>query len=223
MTTTSVILPTCNRLKMLVECLKSLWCTTRDEIIETIVIVDNDPITYERLKHRFPIDVLLYNEDRLGAIRSWNKGLQYATGDMIHPTNDDVIYEKDWLKIALDAHQKELDGYGFVALNSQVHDLEIQSGGMLYDRKFCKEVLGGVVFCPYYYHLFADKEVDLRAKKANRFYPCYEAVAIHNHSSTGRRPLDDNDKWRDKFWPYDEAIYNARLTAGFPDDFEAVI
>jgi|SRR3990172_2269788 len=218
----TVIIPTRIRPKMMLKCLGSLWKTTKDYEVETVVIVDNDPQTYEALLNQ-PITKLIYNEEHLGAIPSWNKGLAVAEGDMFHPSNDDVLYRSGWLKHALKVHRERLDGYGFIALNSRIHDLDVQSGGMLFDRKFCKDHLGGVMFCPYYRHLFADKEVDLRAKVAGRFQPCYKAVAFHMHPCERRRPVDANDIWRDKFWPYDEAIFNVRQNNGFPDDFEAVI
>lgn len=218
----TAIIPTRIRPEMMLRCLESLWQTTRGYELETVVIVDNDPQTYEALRDQ-PITRLLYNEDRLGAIHSWNKGLAVAEGDMFHPSNDDVLYQDGWLKHALRAHKERLDGYGFVALNSHIHALEVQSGGMLFDRKFCKDHLGGVLVCPYYRHLFCDKEIDLRAKRSGHFEPCYESIALHMHPCESRRPVDDNDIWRDRFWPYDEAVFNVRQSNNFPDDFEPVI
>lgn len=219
----SVIIATRLRPDLLLSGLKSLWRTTKGYDVETIIIVDDDPETYERLKGERRITLLLHNEKRLGAIRSWNKGAVLATGDIFTTGSDDVRYERGWLKLAYGAHQKELDGYGLVAMNSHIHDINIQSGGTIFDRQFCKDHLGGVMYCPHYHALFADKEVDIRAKRAGRFYPCPAAVVLHLHPCENRRSVDANDKWRDRQWAKDEAVFNRRLAAGFPDDFKAAI
>lgn len=219
----SVIIPTRLRPDLLLSGLESLWQTTRGYEVETIVIVDNDPKTYKRLLNEPRITMLLHNDKRVGAIKSWNMGATLATGDIFTTGSDDVHYEPDWLKLAYNAHQNKLDGYGLVAMNSYIHDINIQSGGTIFDRKFCKDHMGGVMYCPHYRALFADKEVDLRAKRAGRFYPCPLSVVLHLHPCESRRKVDANDKWRDRQWTKDETLFNKRELAGFPDDFEPVI
>lgn len=219
----SIIYATRIRSEMLLASLESLFETTQGLDIEVIVVVDDDPITYEGIKDDPRLAKVVHNEERIGPVHSWNKGLGLSTGDMAIPASDDFHFEPGWLHIALEAHQKELGGYGLVGLYSRIHDVNVLSGMHLFDRKFCKDYMGGVIYPPHYQHIFGDKELDLKAKRASRFYGCADAVVTHIHPCENRRKPDANDMWRDTLWEKEEAIYNKRLAAGFPDDFEPVI
>lgn len=220
---TSIIIPARDRPTALMFTLESLWSSTRGLDLETIVVIDNDPRLFDLLEKESRITQLVYNDERLGSIASWNKGLALATGDILTPGADDIFFEPNWLAYALEAHQNELDGYGVIGVNGRVHPIEVLSGGYLFDRQFCKDHLGGVMFCPHYRGLFADKEIDIRAKSTGHWRSCPQAVTKHMHSCEGRRPYDKNDKYRDSYWKKDEAVFNRRLAAGFPDDYEPVI
>jgi len=220
---TSILYATRIRPDMLLASLDSLFETTQGLDIEVLIVVDSDPITYERMRDDTRIAKVIHNERRIGPVHSWNKGLSHSTGDIILPASDDIHFEPDWLKIALAAHERELGGYGLVGAYSRIHDVNTLSGLQIFDRRFCVEVMGGVVYPPHYLHMFGDKELDLKAKRLGRFYGCKDSVVTHIHPCESRREPDANDTWRETLWVREEATYNHRLAADFPIDFEAVI
>lgn len=219
----SIIYATRIRPDMLETSLTSLLETTQGYDLEIIVVVDRDIITYKRFKNDSRITKIVQNRKRLGPSHSWNRGLSISTGDIIVPASDDIIFEPHWLTKALQAHQDNLGGYGVVGINSRIHDVNILSGMYLFDRKFCKDHLGGVISPPHYRHMFTDKEIDAKTKAIGKFYGCAESVVTHVHPCENRRKPDFNDKWRETLWIEETAIYERRLLAGFPIDFEPVI
>lgn len=216
---TSVIIPSRGRNSLLAESLRQLRATAEGYEVEAVVILDKDDPEYTVPPGA---DVLIVNKTRIGAVKSYNRGLKRATGDYVMAGANDLCYKHNWLKYAIEAHQKHLDGYGMIGLNDGAYD----AGNcvlFMMDRRFCKEFFGGVLVIPHYQHLFSDTEMVTRARAAGHFYWCEEANVTHLHPAHGTRPADDSDRYIATLFESDQAIFEARKQAGFPNDYEPVI
>ena len=223
---TSILLATHGRPQLLESCIQSLFDTTFGFDIELIVTLDDDPISWKLLykwKEKLPIRVD-YSDRKRGALWAWNNCLRYSSGGILMPIGNDQKFYPNWLSLALQAHKEKLGGYGCVAVNDLMHDAETSVGTtLLFDRKFCKEVFGGVVAYECYKYYRVDLELNARAKRAGKYYWCRESIVEHIHCANGKREQDDSDTARIPFWDYDEQLYNQRMAAGWPNDFEPVI
>lgn len=115
-----------------------------------------------------------------------------------------------------------------VALNDFVHEpmpdwMPVVCTTMLFDRQFCKDVLGGVVAYACYKYLFVDAEIDHRARQSKRLIWRRDAIVEHMHAAIGKREQDQGDLEHSDTWIHDEAMFKQREMAGFPNDFECVV
>jgi len=220
----SVILPTCKRPTILKTMLDSLVATTHDYDIETIVLIDDDLESCQiALDYGCIVD---YSDYRRNVLSLWNKGLKLSTGDMIHPSMDDLIYHENWLRYGLESHAEKLGRCGVVGFNDLAYDGNLQvATQFMFDRRYCKEYMGGVIAPPVYEYLCVDAEINETAKLFNKFYWDKRAIVEHVHSAHGKRPYDVHDKWKDEnsLAMYDGIVYEARKANGFPVVWEPII
>lgn len=213
----SVIIPSRTRPAMLTSVIGQLRQTPG---LEIIVVADDCEATFDCAKDA---DLVILNNKRLGAVASWNKGASQSSGDFLMLGSDDMQPQGDWLATALKAHSNVLMGYGLVGLNDLMHNGNEHAVHVIFDRQFCKDHLGGVLAVPHYYHLFFDKELNIRAKRSGKFTWCRDAVMAHLHPANDTRKADELDKERVNWWAGDEAIFLDRQMRGFPNDFEPVL
>lgn len=216
---TSIIIPSRGRCHLLAESLRQLRETTEGYEVESIVILDKDDPDYKLPEQA---NIVMVNDTRIGAPKSYNKGLKRATGDYVMAGANDLCYQDGWLKYAIEAHQSQLDGYGIVGLNDGAYDANNCVLFMM-DRRFCKEFFGGVLVIPHYQHLFSDNEMVRRAKAAGRFFWCEQAKVIHLHPAHGTRIADESDHYVASLFEADQKVFEAREAAGFPNDYKPVI
>lgn len=190
--------------------------------IEIIVISNNCQETYD-VALKEGADVVMNYAESLRPVVACNRGAALATGYYLMGGSDDFRPQKGWLEAALKAHQEQLGGYGMIRLNDLIYDHDVDAGIVLFDRRFCRDHLGGCLVVPHYHHLFADKEAITRARRTGHYYYCKSSVVAHLHPANGTRSSDSLDNERDTWWKRDEQIFMDRERAGFPDDFEPVI
>lgn len=206
---------------------KSLGATTGEHDVEVIAIVDGDEFLVEKtafwLGGNYVID---FSFQRRGALRCWNRGLELSTGDIIVPAGDDQIFHPGWLDYALESHRDKLDNYGVVGMNDLAYNGNTQVATMyLFDRRYCKDIMGGVLAPPVYSYFCVDLEWNEKAKMLGRFYWDSRAVVEHLHSAHGKRPVDKLDLEKaDKNWmEIDNAIFAERKAEEFPIRWEPII
>jgi glycosyltransferase involved in cell wall biosynthesis len=221
----SILLPTCFRPTLLRQMLQSLKDTTQGYDIETIAVVDEDSETLKVLCD-FDIAVIDYCNQKRGALFGWNRALQHSTGDILVPSGDDHLFHPDWLRIALESHKEKLGGYGVLGMNDLAYDGNKQVATMwIFDRKYCKEQMGGIFAPPVYTYLCVDLEWNEKAKMLNHFYWEDKSIVEHVHSAHGKRPYDMHDKWKDEhsLATTDGSIFENRKTRSFPVEWESLI
>lgn len=93
----SVVLATCDRTEQLERCLESLHRVRYAGTLE-VIVVDNKPssVRDSGVLAGFP-SVRLVEEPRRGLSFARNAGFVIATGEVIVCTDDDVMFERDWL------------------------------------------------------------------------------------------------------------------------------
>jgi glycosyltransferase involved in cell wall biosynthesis len=220
----SVFVATSGRAEMFGDMLVSLRDTTQGWDVETIVVIDDDERALE-LATLWEADVIDYSKKRRGALKAWNIGLSHCDGHHLIPAGDDQIFHKGWLEFALESHKENLNGYGVVGMNDLAYDGNKQLATMfLFDRQYCKDVMGGIFAPPMYHYYCVDSEWNEKAKMSGRFYWDERSKVEHLHSAHGKRPVDATDALKETMWmEIDNTIFESRKAQGFPVTWDSII
>ena len=121
--------------------------------------------------------------------------------------NDDMVPEKDWLKILVHEYTKRFPNYDGLA---QPKDT-IQNGSIatcpMATPKFLLEH-----WRPEYHHMFGDTELTERAKYLKKYLYVPESVVVHEHLTEQQDPnYQHANKWTD----IDHATYKERRARRF--------
>src|SRR5579863_1841290 len=84
---------------------------------ELIIVVDHNPLLYERLKSALPDAIVLPNREQQGLSGGKNTGIAMATGQLVAFLDDDAIADDNWLKFMADSYeQPDVVGVGGLTL-----------------------------------------------------------------------------------------------------------
>lgn len=162
---------------------------------------------------------LLVNGEQRGAVRSWNRGAAATDAPYLVLGADDLWPHPGWLTEAL-AEMDRLGGMGLVGFNDLHRHGDVLATHWLTSRRFCDEVLGGVLAIPAYYHYYFDPEINERAKAAGRYRWAARAVMEHRHPLAHKAAMDDLYRLtHDTHYAADKATYERRRAAGYPNDY----
>jgi len=216
----SVIVPTYDRPAQLRRNVERLLYTVRDFDAEIIVVAEVNPASIPALDG-LPITTA-YHEDWRGSVANWNIGAGMATGDILVTGADDLLFYDGWLQAAL--AQMELAGTCYVGLNDLMWD------GWCHDpthwlitRQGIIDHCGGCLMPPVYKTTFPDNETAARIRRAGQYTWCKQAMTEHMHCLNHKAAVDRCYLTMSKHYYDDQAVFLARLAAGFPDDFEPCV
>lgn len=219
----SVFVTTSGRAEMFGDMLVSLRETTQGYDVETICVIDDDERALE-IATLWDADVIDYSKKRRGALRAWNIGLFHTNGDLLVAAGDDQIFHPDWLRYALESHQERLGAFGVVGMNDLAYKPPQVATMWLFDRAYCKEVMGGIFAPPAYEYLCVDLEWNEKAKMLGKFYWEEKSVVEHLHSAHGKRPVDALDRAKDEeMVKRDTAVFEDRKARSFPIEWDNLI
>lgn len=221
----SILLATCGRPVLLREMLRSLRGTTKEHEVEIIAVVDKDKES-KKILELYDVDVIDWSPDRRGALWAWNRALFLSDGAYLVPAGDDQLFYSGWLEYALESHRTKLDNYGVVGMNDLAYDGNVQVATMfLFDRLYCKDVMGGIFAPPSYRYYSVDREWNEKAKMLGHFYWDERAKVEHIHSAHNKRPVDDIDesKGGELAMAEDNEVFEARKRYGFPVIWQPLI
>src|SRR5437867_3327570 len=109
----SVVVPTYNGERTIVDCLESLERAMRGRRGEIIVVDSSADSTPERVRRRFPGVTLIRSETRLSAGQARNRGGEAAGGGLIFFTDQDCVVPQDWFtRIEEHFRDPSVDGAG---------------------------------------------------------------------------------------------------------------
>ncbi|MFN7170572.1 MAG: glycosyltransferase family 2 protein [Candidatus Omnitrophota bacterium] len=93
----SIIIVTCNAIKIIKDCLDSVFLQDFKDF--EVIVVDNNSLdrTKEFIKDNFPQVKLIENKKNLGFCRANNQGIEIARGEFILTLNSDVVLENNFL------------------------------------------------------------------------------------------------------------------------------
>jgi len=224
----SILLPSCNRIDLLMGCVASLEDTKGDRNVETVLVLDgySDEDLHRIIPRLSGNYILDYSSERRGALFCWDRALRLSSGDLIFAGGDDQIFHPGWLDFVLESHQDKLGGYGVLGMNDLAYDGDKQLATMfVFDRRYCKDVMGGVFAPPMYNYYNIDSEWNEKAKMSGHFYWDTRAVVEHIHSAHGKRPVDsiDREKVDNNWMEIDNATFAQRKAEGFPVTWEPII
>lgn len=223
----SIIIPSMYRQNYLESCVDRIFETAGHLDFEIVLVIDEDVDSFllaKTLQAESKRVVPIFNNERQGRHKAWNMGLSIARGDLFVHMGDDGLVRGNWLDLALKEHHERLQDYGMVAFNDlNLHGDNQVGTHVLFDRKFCKEVLGGVMVVPLYKSFCPDIEFNERAKRAGKYFWCRDAIIEHVHSSNNKRPLTRYEEEKTVDWEYDQNLLAERRQAGWPDNFPPVI
>jgi len=221
----SILLISAGRPNLLAQCLQSLRDTTKNHAIELIAVIDKNK-DCEKVCESFGADIIDWSLEKRGALWGWNRALELSDGNILIPCGDDQVFHANWLDYALESHEKVLGGYGVVGMNDLAYDGNKQLATMfLFDRKYCKEQMGGIFAPPVYHYYCIDSELNAKAKALGRFYWDSRSIVEHVHSAHGKRPIDELDREKmDAGWmEIDNKTFADRRARGFPITWEPII
>lgn len=219
----SIFIATSGRPEMFRNMLQSLRDTTQGYDVEVVAVIDDDFLAYTHALD-YQVEVIDYSHTRRGALNAWNLGLQLSNGQHFVPAGDDQLFHQGWLGHALDAHRTRVDGFGVVGMNDLAYKPPQVATMWLFDRKFCKEVMGGVFAPPVYKYFCIDLEWNEKAKMLGKFYWEERSKVEHLHSSHGKRPVDATDMLKEDKWvEIDNMTFEERKEKGFPIQWESLI
>lgn len=218
----SVIMPTRERPEQARRCLERLWQTSVGYDVEAVAVVDGDSATAEAISESGLGRVIMLPE-RMGAVRAWNLGAAAATGDVLVLAADDLWWFHGWIGEMLEQMAAFPGGDGMVGLNDLAQNGALLATHYAVSRRFAIEHFGGVLVCPHYRQYFIDNEATARARRANRYTWAQNAVVEHRHPCWRKARMDGLYAASSQFMQVDGETFIRRRTAGFPDDFEAVL
>lgn len=105
----SVVVPTCNRPKALLECIESIRANSYPHYEVIVVDQSSDDKTEKQIKDKFNDDsrIVYLHSDIKCSSDSRNKGWQKAKGNIIAFTDDDAIVGDGWLEAYANAFNQE--------------------------------------------------------------------------------------------------------------------
>ncbi len=97
----SIIFPNFNGGKEPMECLRSIQKLDYPKQKIEVIVIDNNSTdgSKEKILQQFPKVIMIQNKSNLGFATAINQGIRIANGSLIFITNDDVILEKNSLRI----------------------------------------------------------------------------------------------------------------------------
>jgi glycosyltransferase involved in cell wall biosynthesis len=201
----NVIIPTHDRLKLLMETIKSIQ-ESKYKDVSIFVIIDGN---LDLLPPLLNEDVGLFiNKKRRDWVYSMNTAIRHTAGDATIYASDDLIFSKQCIGLAVHALKaKAPDGDGLVAINQDVRGCTTAFG--LMGRKFVERFPGRQVFCPDYIHFGSDAELGRFVRSIGKLIIAPGADVIH------RRLNDPTHKLAKRVEQQDFAIIAERREKGY--------
>jgi len=230
----SVITPSMNRAKQLIECAETLPASTKSHQIEFVPVIDCDADSLSammKLGDKWKAEgtnriVPIFNQQRKGAIACWNQGLVKSSGWYIVFGGDDLRFTPGSLDVAIKFLEETLGGFGLVGFNDGYQDGNTLSVHYIADIRFIKLILGGRIGFPMFLFYCNDNVPNLLAKQSGRFYWCRESVVNHCHyTRPGEmgREKDYMDRKNEGLVPEDIRRYEAWVARGARIEWESLI
>jgi glycosyltransferase involved in cell wall biosynthesis len=120
----SVVIPTYNGHKTIVQCLETVTNQQTDFPYE-VIVVDSSPEPVEPLiKPRFPQVKYVHSERRLSAAEARNWGVKLASGDLVAFVDCDILLPNNWLNHIVNLlREKEIYGVGCAIANKNKYSI----------------------------------------------------------------------------------------------------
>ena len=218
----AVVMATRERPAQALRCIERMLQTSVGYDVEAIVVADGDETTGDVIA-RAGLARVIMPPERISAPRCWNLGAATATGDVLVLAADDLWWFHGWIGEMLEQMGRFPNGDGMIGFNDLAQDGHKLATHYAVSRRFAVEHFGGVLVCPQYQHYFIDNEATARGKRAGRYVWAQNSVVEHRHPAWRKAQPDALYASRAPLMTGDQALFQRRRAAGFPDDFEAVI
>lgn len=100
----SIIFVNFNGGKEPLECLDSIYCLNYPQNKIEVIVVDNNSIdgSDKQIKLKYPQVKLIKNKTNVGFVKAINYGIKKSTGQYVFIGNDDLIFEKNSIRVMID-------------------------------------------------------------------------------------------------------------------------
>lgn len=103
----SIVFPNFNGGREPIDCLASIYRLSYPKF--EVIVIDNNSTdgSFEKIRKKFPKVKLIKNNENLGFAKAVNQGIKLSKGEYVFIGNDDIVFEKNSLKILIDSFLKD--------------------------------------------------------------------------------------------------------------------
>jgi len=187
--TVGVLLPTRGRYEALRNTLVSLSNTRRADLLDVIIVIDNDLLSYKIAQNFYGADLfakytIYLSEKRLYPVSAFIKALKMCSSNIFTWMNDENSYDPMWLISALVRfHQEFSDGIGVLSLYKK------KKAGLGMSSMNFVEINNGEWFHEGYKLYYPDDELTCRAILLGRYAFSFESGVFHDLEITKSIPI----------------------------------
>ncbi len=181
-----IVIPTLNRERKLLNCIRSIEKAKKDHNITVFIYFSNKMellhISSLVKQEWIKLDIVTHYK----VPEFWNTHLKYMKADIMAYLNDDVLLLPNSLDNIINHYQEYFPDYdGILGLNqSNIESPTNKEGAFgIIGNKYANRFPDRQVFCPDYYRFYADAEVELFAKSIGKFKYNKEVKIHHLHGS----------------------------------------
>lgn len=222
MITVDVVLPTYQREEMLRRTLTSIHsaielCRDKVEVKVFYSLEEEWKKAKEEMQYSWLWHEMLPSlHDDFRAINFWNWYLKQMGSDALVYLTDDILLDRFCLLIAIEEIKKmDLDGVVGFHIDNRTEERQpcLAAFGVV-GKKFAERFPDRAVFCPDYYSLFADLELQAYAESVGRFKFQSACRLVHYHPSYTNEVPDATHLHTRRRVSRESGIYLEREKAG---------
>ena len=224
-----IVIPSHNRPTKLKKCLNSIMGNMVSKCTVYVYFSSKFDMQFTVMKYgTHPwLKYRLY-EPEFHAAEFWNSHLKTCDADIFMYLTDDVQLHPGCLSTARTRYLLNFPNFdGVLGLNQANFPPNVKAAqgafGMI-GKNYFNQFPDNAVFCQDFYCMYVDSEMELLARKHNRFYFSQEAKLDHFHPAVNPSYMDETNKHIRRFQGKDDKVWKERRRRGllWGNDFELI-
>ena len=224
-----IVIPTYNRLRKLTTCLNSIKTNLVSKCTVYVYFSNTDELeTMTTHYGMYPWIKYRHYKPEFHAAEFWNSHLKTCDADIFMYLTDDVQLHPGCISTARTRYLLNFPNFnGVLGLNQANFPPNVracQSAFGMIGKNYYNQFPDNGVFCPDYYCMYVDSEMELLARKNNRFFFSQEAKLSHFHPAVDPSYMDATNNHIRRFVGKDNEVWKERRRQGllWGNDFELI-